>query len=80
MVAPIERVEESAVALSKKEASIVVDDLDLPLRTINSLKKFGIHNLGDLVGTPELELMNIRGLGETSIKQIINLVATESWK
>lgn len=80
LVAPIERVEESAVALSKKEASIVVDDLDLPLRTINSLKKFGIHNLGDLVATPELELMNIRGLGETSIKQIINLVATESWK
>lgn len=70
----------SAKALSKKEGSIALEDLDLPLRTVNSLKKSGVQTLGALVALPREELSNIRGLGDTSIKQIIELIEEEQWK
>ncbi len=68
------------LALSDKDFGIPVEDLDLPLRTINSLKKSKINTLGDLISLSEEEILNIRGLGETSIKQINELIKKENWK
>ena len=70
----------NAEGVSAQEHSLSIDDLDLPLRTVNSLKKAKIESLGDLIGITEEELLNIRGLGETSIKQITQMLKKENWK
>lgn len=65
---------------SSKEPSISVEELDLPLRTVNSLKRAGIETLGDLGKLTEEDLLNIRGLGETSITQIAQVLKKEKGK
>jgi len=64
-------------ALSSKEREIPVDDLNLPIRIINSLKKGGIMSLGDLVDTPESELRKIRNVGGKSLDKIKKALESE---
>jgi DNA-directed RNA polymerase subunit alpha len=47
-----------------------VDTLDLPIRPANCLRKMGVHTIGELIQTPESDLLKIRNFGEKSLKEI----------
>jgi DNA-directed RNA polymerase subunit alpha len=51
-----------------------VDDLPLPTRTINALKKHGINSLADLRNKSDEEISDIKNLGEKSIEEIKKLL------
>ena len=51
-----------------------VDDLPLPTRTINALKKHGINSLSDLRTKSDEEISDIKNLGEKSIEEIKKLL------
>jgi carbon monoxide dehydrogenase subunit G len=50
--------------------ALPVEDLDLPLRVFNSLRREGIHTVGDLSARSEADLLTIPNLGPQSIKEI----------
>ncbi len=47
-----------------------VEDLQLPLRAFNSLRREGIHTVGDLAARNEADLLAINNLGPQSISEI----------
>jgi carbon monoxide dehydrogenase subunit G len=47
-----------------------IEDLQLPLRAFNSLRREGIHTIGDLSARNEADLLTIANLGPQSIKEI----------
>jgi len=53
-----------------------VDEFDLPVRVVNALKKGGYKKLSDLAGINKGDLMKIKNLGEKSVGEIINQLAT----
>jgi len=55
-----------------------VDDLPLPTRTINALKKHGIKSLSQLMDKTQEELSDIKNLGEKSVEEINKLLSKES--
>lgn len=57
---------------------VALEELHLPTRTINALKKSGIKSLGDLADRSEDDLLRIRNLGEKSIREIISLLEKEN--
>jgi len=74
----IETVEEEAVdGKTAKAKEIQVDELNLPTRTINALKKHNIHTLKDLSEMDEDRLLSVRNLGEKSIFEIKKLLKKE---
>lgn len=56
---------------SAKETAGFVDDLDLPTRVLNSLKKSGIVKLSDLKSLSLADLKKVKNLGEKSAIQVI---------
>lgn len=52
-----------------------VETLDLPIRPANCLKKMGIKTIGQLIETPETELLKIRNFGEKSLQEIKDKLA-----
>ncbi len=57
---------------------VALEELHLPTRTINALKKSGIKTLGDLADRSEDDLLRVRNLGEKSIREIIALLEKEN--
>jgi len=53
-----------------EENSILVEELDLPTRTINALKKAKINSVKELLNREFDELSAIKGLGEKSVEDI----------
>jgi uncharacterized protein len=47
-----------------------VEDLQLPVRTFNSLRREGIHTVGDLAARNEAGLLAINNLGPQSVSEI----------
>ncbi len=47
-----------------------VDILDLPIRPANCLHKMGVTTIGELIQTPESDLLKIRNFGEKSLREI----------
>ncbi len=68
----------SGVKLSPDD--VVLEELHLPTRTINALRKAGIKTLGDLADRSEDDLLRIRNLGEKSIREIFALLEKEGLK
>lgn len=66
--------------LNTKEKAIPVEDLALPLRVINNLKKNKIFVLGDLVKKEHSELLALKNMGAKSVKEIEGLLKKEGWK
>ncbi|HEX9744381.1 MAG TPA: DNA-directed RNA polymerase subunit alpha [bacterium] len=62
----------AADTLSQQDSvlSQSVDILDLPIRPANCLRKIGVHTIGELIQTPETELLKIRNFGEKSLREI----------
>ena len=52
-----------------------VTDFELSVRARNCLKKMDINTLGDLVNTPETRLLEYKNFGETSLKEIRDMLA-----
>jgi len=44
-----------------------IEELDIPTRIVNALANSGIETIGQLLGTPRVELMKIKNLGAKSI-------------
>jgi uncharacterized protein len=47
-----------------------IEDLQLPLRAFNSLRREGIHTVGDLASRNEADLLAINNLGPQSVSEI----------
>ncbi len=50
--------------------SKLVDELELPVRPANCLRKIGVRTIGELIEIPESELLKIRNFGEKSLEEI----------
>jgi DNA-directed RNA polymerase subunit alpha len=66
-------VEEEEVTLSPEEAEtlrLTVEELDLPTRIANALRKGGFKTVGDLQGAPQMTIAKVKNLGEKSVDVI----------
>jgi carbon monoxide dehydrogenase subunit G len=52
------------------QARLPIEELNLPVRSFNSLRREGVHTVGGLTARTEKELLAIDGLGPQSIKEI----------
>ena len=52
------------------EDDMLIDDLDLGVRSLNCLKREGIETVGDLIGKSEQELMCIPNFGRKSMDEV----------
>jgi RNA polymerase alpha subunit len=52
------------------EPGLPIEELGLPLRAFNSLRREGIHTVRDLSARSEADLLAITGLGPASVKEI----------
>ncbi|MEV7694321.1 DNA-directed RNA polymerase subunit alpha, partial [Microbacterium sp. NPDC089189] len=52
------------------ELSMPIEDLDLSVRSRNSLKRAGIHSVADLVVLSEAQLAGLRNFGQKSIDEV----------
>lgn len=69
---------QSATVSNLSIDEVALEELHLPTRTINALRKAGIRTLGDLADRNETDLFKIRNLGEKSIKEILALLEKEN--
>src|SRR5687767_16025577 len=57
-------------ALPSAISDMPIEDLDLPQRAFNSLKRHGITKVGHLLQTPGEELLRMRNFGKKSLDEI----------
>jgi len=71
--------EEQAKRMAYRSAvlDIPVTDFELSVRARNCLKKMNIRSLGDLVRTTEVTLMNYKNFGETSLREIKEMLSVK---
>ena len=71
--------EDQAKRIAKRNAvlDIPVTDFELSVRARNCLKKMNIRCLGDLVRATEAELLGYKNFGETSLKEIKDMMAVK---
>lgn len=65
--------EQPTTSLSPEEVEVLrltVEELDLPTRIANALRKGGFKTVGDLVGAPRLTIAKVKNLGEKSVDVI----------
>ena len=55
---------------------MMLEDLDLSVRSYNCLKRNGIKTVQDLCNMKESELMTVRNLGKKSYKEILDKLAS----
>jgi DNA-directed RNA polymerase subunit alpha len=72
--------EEQAKRMAKRNAvlDIPVTDFELSVRARNCLKKMNIRTLGDLVKTTEPQLLAYKNFGETSLKEIKDMLTAKN--
>ncbi len=61
---------EEVEALSPEEKEVLrltVEELDLPTRIANALRKGGFETVGDLVGVPQITISKVKNLGGKSV-------------
>lgn len=65
--------QESLVTFGKSELNLQpVEDLDLPVRVVNALRKGGFKNIADLANISVADLVKVKNIGEKSAEEIIN--------
>jgi DNA-directed RNA polymerase subunit alpha len=71
--------EDQARRVAKRNAvlDIPVTDFELSVRARNCLKKMNIRTLGDLIRTTEAELLAYKNFGETSLKEIKDMLTAK---
>jgi len=72
--------EDRARRIAKRNAVLdtPVTDFELSVRARNCLKKMNIRTLGDLVNISEPELLSYKNFGETSLKEIKDMLAAKN--
>ena len=77
----VETLEEIQMTTNKKKVDgakdIFVEELGLPTRTTNALKKAEIRNLAELAALSDEELYKIKNLGDKSIEEIKDILKKE---
>ena len=73
---------EAIVPYSTRLAELSIDEMNLTVRSSNGLKRANIHSFGHLKGRMEIEngLINIRNIGQKSIKEIKQLFFEECYQ
>ena len=56
--------------VTHREQSMMIEDLDLSVRSYNCLKRAGIQTVDELTQKTEEELMRVRNLGKKSMKEV----------
>jgi DNA-directed RNA polymerase subunit alpha len=51
--------------------NILIEELDLGVRSYNCLKRVGVETIGDLIAKSEAELAAIPNFGKKSIEEVI---------
>jgi DNA-directed RNA polymerase subunit alpha len=66
------QIEKEAVtaAIPDEKYNLPVEDLDLSVRTMNSLRRGGIITVGDLISKGEKELLSLRNFGQKSRQEV----------
>jgi DNA-directed RNA polymerase subunit alpha len=54
-----------------------IDELDLSVRSVNSLKNSNIRSLGDLVRQTESQILQVKNFGKKSLQEIADLLERE---
>jgi DNA-directed RNA polymerase subunit alpha len=55
-----------------------IDDFELSVRSVNSLKNSGIRTLGDLVKMTEAQVLQVKNFGKKSLNEIVDLLEKHS--
>jgi len=63
-------IEEPVAEVAPAYTAEPVEKLDLTVRTLNSLKRVGVHTVGDLLDYSVEDLMDIRNFGEKSVDEV----------
>ena len=63
-------VEEAPAEAKGEEDEILIEELEIGVRSYNCLKREGIQTVGDLIKCSEAELLNIPNFGKKSIEEI----------
>ncbi len=58
-------------------SSTPIDDLELSVRSVNSLKNSNIRTLGDLVRQTESQILQVKNFGKKSLQEIADLLESE---
>jgi DNA-directed RNA polymerase subunit alpha len=58
--------------------STSIDDMDLSVRSVNSLKNSNIRTLGDLVRQSEQQILQVKNFGKKSLNEIAELLEREN--
>ncbi|NLJ34137.1 MAG: DNA-directed RNA polymerase subunit alpha [Firmicutes bacterium] len=59
-----------------KVLEMVIEELDLSVRSYNCLKRAGINNVGELIQKTEEDMMKVRNLGKKSLQEVQNKLAS----
>jgi len=54
------------------QLEMIIEELDLSVRSFNCLKRAGINTVEDLVNRTEDDMMKVRNLGRKSLEEVIN--------
>lgn len=80
MLAPIGNGSDVAGGDAHRLAQVLatsIDDLDLSVRSVNSLKNSNIRTLGDLVRQTETQILAVKNFGKKSLNEIAELLERE---
>jgi DNA-directed RNA polymerase alpha subunit len=74
-------IHETIIPYSKRIAELSIDEMNLTVRSSNGLKRASIHTFGQLKERLEIEngLINIRNIGQKSLKEIKQLFFEECY-
>ena len=67
---------EPAENQSDKVLDMIIEELDLSVRSFNCLKRAGINTVKDLIGKTQEDMMKVRNLGHKSLEEVINKLDT----
>ena len=60
----------------EKVLEIVIEELDMSVRSFNCLKRAGINTVQDLTNKTEEEMIKVRNLGKKSLEEVIQKLAS----
>jgi DNA-directed RNA polymerase subunit alpha len=63
-------IKESTNESTNKGMVMMIEDLDLSVRSYNCLKRAGIQTVDELTQRSEEEMMRVRNLGKKSLKEV----------
>ncbi|WP_391592164.1 DNA-directed RNA polymerase alpha subunit [[Mycoplasma] cavipharyngis] len=74
-VSALEIIRQEEEQQKKAILSTPIDELELTMRSFNSLKRNGIHTIQELIDRPKSSVEQIRNLGKKSLKEIMRKLA-----